>query len=151
MSKKREYKTTCVGDYKITIDTYDNDVPYVMVCKHLNNDNIENIFGYYSKDVVDFFLTIISKRDQQAERIAELEEQLKNAIVPKFKYGQTVWCVYPTNEHRQGFVFELDFVGYTKDKIICCITDNEEFEYDEVFATKEKAEAKLEELTAKNV
>ena len=87
--------------------------------------------------------------NKQAQRIAELEEQLKNVIVPKFKYGQTVWCVYPTNEHRQGFVFELDFVGYTKDKIICCITENEEFEYDEVFATKEEAEAKLKELGEK--
>lgn len=85
----------------------------------------------------------LEMKDQQ---IAELEEQLKNVIVPKFKYGQTVWCVYPTNEHRQGFVFELDFVGYTKDKIICCITENEEFEYDEVFETKEEAQAKLEEL-----
>lgn len=80
------------------------------------------------------------------QRIAELEKQLKNAIVPKFKGGQNVWCVYPTNKHRQGFVFELEFVGYTKDKIICSITDNEEFEYDEVFATKEEAEAKLKEL-----
>lgn len=80
------------------------------------------------------------------QRIAELEKQLKNAIVPKFKRGQDVWCVYPTNEHRQGFVFELEFVGYTKDKIICRITDNEEFEYDEVFATKEQAQAKLKEL-----
>lgn len=84
--------------------------------------------------------------NQQAQRISELEEQLKNAIVPKFKYGQDVWCVYPTNEHRQGFVFELEFVGYTKDKIICCITENEEFEYDEVFETKAEAESKLEEL-----
>ena len=87
--------------------------------------------------------------DELKQRIAELEEQLKNAIVPKFKYGQDVWCVYPTNEHRQGFVFELEFVGYTKDKIICCITENEEFEYDEVFETKEEAKAKLKELGEK--
>lgn len=83
---------------------------------------------------------------EDRQRIAELEEQLKNAIVPKFKYGQYVWCVYPTNEHRQGFVFELEFVGYTKDKIICRITDNEEFEYNEVFATEEEAQSKLKEL-----
>ena len=91
-------------------------------------------------------LTIYGILNDQQQRIAELEEQLKNAIVPKFKYGQDVWCVYPTNEHRQGFVFELEFVGYTKDKIICCITENEEFEYDEVFETKAEAEAKLKEL-----
>ena len=84
--------------------------------------------------------------NQQDQRIAELEEQLKNAIVPKFKIGQNVWCVYPTNKYRQGFVFELELVGYTKDKIICRITENEEFEYDEVFSTKEEAQSKLEEL-----
>lgn len=94
-------------------------------------------------EIYDNYIDLIN---QQSERISELEEQLKNAIVPKFKYGQDVWCVYPTNEHRQGFVFELEFVGYTKDKIICCITENEEFEYDEVFETKAEAEAKLREL-----
>ena len=89
---------------------------------------------------------LVKESEAKDQRIAELEERLKNAIVPKFKYGQDVWCVYPTNEHRQGFVFELEFVGYTKDKIICCITENEEFEYDEVFETKAEAEAKLREL-----
>ena len=91
---------------------------------------------YYTKEYVE-------KLHQQ---ITKLKKQLKNAIVPKFKYGQDVWCVYPTNDHRQGFVFELDFVGYTKDKIICRITKNEEFEYDEVFSTEEEAQAKLREL-----
>lgn len=103
-----------------------------------NKNMTENL-----KNMYEAYLKILNEKDQQ---IAELEEQLKNAIVPKFKYGQDVWCVYPTNEHRQGFVFELEFVGYTKDKIICCITENEEFEYDEVFETKAEAEAKLREL-----
>ena len=124
----------------------------------------EERFNYYinKKDDRDWFIDdrvkeeeittfkgVVQVLNQQAQRIAELEEQLKNAIVPKFKYGQDVWCVYPTNEHRQGFVFELEFVGYTKDKIICCITENEEFEYDEVFETKEEAKAKLKELGEK--
>ena len=30
---------------------------------------------------------------EDRQRIEELEEQLKNAIVPKFKIGQEVWCV----------------------------------------------------------
>lgn len=106
-----------------------------------NKNMTENL-----KNMYEAYLKSLNEKDQQ---IAELEEQLKNAIVPKFKYGQDVWCVYPTNEHRQGFVFELEFVGYTKDKIICCITENEEFEYDEVFETKAEAEAKLQELQEK--
>jgi hypothetical protein len=111
-------------------------------------DNKELRLYECQSDMMSDICSLLNKQDQ---RIEELEEQLKNAIVPKFKRGQYVWCVYPTNEHRQGFVFELEFVGYTKDKIICRITDNEEFEYDEVFATKEKAEAKLKELGESDV
>ena len=58
MDKDILYK---LDNYKIAIDICDEDVPYVMVGKHLVNDVIENIFGYYSKDVVDFFLTVINK------------------------------------------------------------------------------------------
>lgn len=83
------------------------------------------------------------------ESIIKLKKQLKQSIKPKFKSGQEVWCVFPTLKNREGFVFEYEFVGYTKDKIICCITENEEFDYDKVFATKEKAEKKLRELNKK--
>lgn len=99
-----------------------------------------------SNGIYDYVDDVKERLAEKDRRIAELEKQLKNAIVPKFRYGQDVWCVYPTNKHRQGFVFELDFVGYTKDKIICRITDNEEFEYDEVFATKEEALERLKKL-----
>ena len=87
-----------------------------------------------------------AKLAESKENIKILEEQLANSIKPRFEYCQNVWCVYPPNEYREGFVFDLDFVGYTKDKIICRITENEEFNYDEVFATKKEALAKLKEL-----
>jgi hypothetical protein len=119
-----------------------------LICECCNQTYLEEDMSKNNKNMCCCCWCYTRPKDK---RIAELEKQLKNAIVPKFKGGQYVWCVYPTNEHRQGFVFELEFVGYTKDKIICRITDNEEFEYDEVFATKEKAEAKLKELGESDV
>lgn len=81
--------------------------------------------------------------------IKELKRQLSKAIVPKFDYLQPVWCVYPDNKYRKGFVFEEDFVGYTKDKLICNSYNNEEFELDMVFPTQAEAQAKLDEIRRK--
>lgn len=79
---------------------------------------------------------------EDRQRIAELEEQLKNAIVPKFKIGQEVWCVYEywwngkfadesnkfainnfiidaTNidKYGQHYIFHKEYEG--RDNIIC--------------------------------
>lgn len=153
MSKNRKYKTTCVGEYKIAIDICDKDVPCVIVGKHLEKDVIKNIFGYYSKDVVDFFLTIIDKLNKQAERIVELEEQLKNAIVPKFKIGQEVYKVYTANQ-KYPFVFKIIGFKITKSRgkeNIFYNVEEDGFDMgwypDEIlFATKEEAQEKLKEL-----
>ena len=85
----------------------------------------------------------------QAVKIAELEEQLKNAIVPKFKIGQEVWYVYNKIQlvPVKVIISDFSYYGYRKHKILydsenyyegmpeCCL-----------FATKEEAQAKLEEL-----
>ena len=96
--------------------------------------------------------------NQQAERIAELEEQLKNAIVPKFKVGQTVYtfnknteCVYELcikiirieiNE-----ISKFNSLVYLAERL----EDGNFFGYFEVelFATKAEAIAKLKELGEK--
>ena len=98
--------------------------------------------------------------NQQDQRIAELEEQLKNAIVPKFKIGQEVWFVNELSEE----IYLGVVVGFEVSKVYfspldsyyrieyedgCLITDDFEDEF--VFTTKEEAQAKLKELTAKNV
>lgn len=133
MSKKREYKTTWVGDYKIAIDICDKDVPCVMVGKYLTNDVVKNVFGYYSKDVVDFFLTVINKLKEKDQRIAELEEQLKNSRV---KY-----CIG----------FDSDFNVAVKELDLNIILPNwmhdKEFKF---YDTKEEAQAKLKELKGEN-
>ena len=88
---------------------------------------------------------------QQDQRIAELEEQLKNAIVPKFKIGQIVWFI----DTRVNDFNENKYV-LTSSKIETIKVDNFDICYEDywgdvmtesdLFATKEEAQAKLEEL-----
>ena len=78
------------------------------------------------------------------QQISNLEEQLKNAIVPKFEIGQEVWTEW------KGDIVEREIKSLYWDI-------NQVVEYrlkggmylisrwdDEVFATKEEAQAKLE-------
>ena len=95
--------------------------------------------------------------DNKDQRIAELEEQLKNAIVPMFKVGQEIWETTPLmsweikriewhkfNGGNGDVVMEIYRLGHDgTDDYNCCImpVDNDRF-----FATKEDALKKLEEL-----
>ena len=84
------------------------------------------------------------------QRITELEEQLENAIVPKFKVGQTVWIVYdsiqsiPSECVIDKIVYDTSNLSkllyYTKDEISWISLEKD------IFATKEEAEARLREL-----
>ena len=83
------------------------------------------------------------------QRIAELEEQLANSIRPKFKIGQEVWYAYSKIQLApvQVIISDFSYYGYRKHKILY---DSENYyegmpEYC-LFATKEEAQAKLEEL-----
>ena len=92
------------------------------------------------------------------QRMAELEEQLKNAIVPKFRIGQEVYKVYTPN---QKYPFEFKIIGFkiTKSKgedNIFYNVEEDGFDMgwypDEIlFATREEAQAKLEELKGEEV
>lgn len=84
------------------------------------------------------------------QRIEELEEQLKNAIVPKFKIGQEVFYIVDKYELKSGEILEIQIWDLKKDNIVYVI------EYggnvwceSNVFATKEEAETKLQELKGK--
>lgn len=90
---------------------------------------------------------------EKDKTIAELEEQLKNAIVPKFKIGQKVYKVYTPN---QKYPFEFKIIGFkiTKSKgedNIFYNVEEDGFDMgwypDEIlFATKKEAEQKLKEI-----
>ena len=105
---------------------------------------------------------IFEKCLEQHKRIAELEEQLKNAIVPKFKIGQEVWFVYDENDDCNYTILNKKVMAYnyfsyeggyfeyamsddgSRDTIWYGYVDARY-----VFATKEEAQAKLEELRGK--
>ena len=116
--------------------------------------------SYYKRMVLDTktnkIIKVIDTLNQQSQRIAELEEQLKNAIVPKFKIGQEIWEITPLMSWKIKRIEWHKFNGGNGDVIIeiyrlghdgtddynCCImpVDNDRF-----FSTKEEAEAKLKE------
>ena len=89
---------------------------------------------------------------EDRQRIAELEEQLKNAIVPKFKIGQEVFVIYEGIVKKTTInsitIFEGNEFSY-----YCKHIDGERFylelEEQDLFATKAEAEAKLRELQEK--
>lgn len=91
--------------------------------------------------------------EEKDQRIAELEEQLANSIRPKYKIGQEVYKVYTPN---QKYPFKFKIIGFKitksrgEDNIFYNV-EEDGFDMgwypDEIlFATKEEAEAKLEEL-----
>ena len=97
--------------------------------------------------------------NNQAQRIAELEEQLKNAIVPKFKIGQEVYtfnkyqdCVYTLyliSIHIEQYeTTEFNNLVYRARRLQDGFIGG--YLEEELFATKEDALAKLEELKGEN-
>lgn len=82
------------------------------------------------------------------QRIAELEEQLKNAIVPKFKIGQEVWYVWNKSQVIP-FKCKIEKIVYDSSKNYKLKYDSEHYicmQEQHLFATKEEAQAKLKEL-----
>lgn len=90
---------------------------------------------------------------EDRQRIEELEEQLKNAIVPKFKIGQEVWCV----KFMKIIKFKINKIeiyrGEAEEENRILYGNWEDMTYqieENCFATKEEAQAKLEELKGEN-
>ena len=106
------------------------------------NKNIHSIDCYEEKSVLDIM-------NGQNERIAELEEQLKNCIKPKFNRQEHIYCV------AFGEIREFVVVAYLDNNITLCEdTTTSKLEWcDNKFLvlTKEEAEAKLKELEEQDV
>lgn len=86
--------------------------------------------------------------NQLQQRIAELEEQLENAIVPKFKIGQEVWYIDRYGVQKDIIV---SFTYFSIENEILYKMNDEIIDHREkyIFATKEEAEQKLNELKGK--
>lgn len=94
--------------------------------------------------------------EQKDQRIAQLEEQLKNAIVPKFETGQDIFFIDNEYQITQGVVdiiltgqdvfekwckYSIDLGTEYEDDIRFVDKDEEE-----IFATEEEARKRQEEL-----
>ena len=101
--------------------------------------------------------------NQQDQRILELEEQLKNAIVPKFKTYQLIFYItqyYTSTKGKPEYdiVSDMYYVAENENEIILGWNYAKDFNQrkyyyvrkDWVFATKEEAEVKLKELQGEN-
>ena len=101
---------------------------------------------------------------EDRQRIAELEEQLKNSIRPKFRTYQSIFYITQFYTSTKGnpeydIISDKYYVAENENEIILgwnYANDFNQRKYyyvrkDWVFATKAEAQAKLRELTAKNV
>ena len=120
------------------------------------NKNIHSIDCYEEKNVLDIM-------NGQNERIAELEEQLKNCIKTKSKIGQDVIVFDWSGQLRIGRIYEVqtNAVLHNQQPLITYLVDfygnyedddqeNDYYEEKDVFATKEEAEQKLAEIGGKD-
>ena len=87
---------------------------------------------------------LVKESEAKDQRIAELEEQLKNAIVPKFNRQEHIYCV------AFGGIREFIVVAYLDNNITLCEdTTTSRLEWCDnnfLVKTKKEAEAKLREL-----
>lgn len=83
------------------------------------------------------------------QRIAELEGQLKDCIKPKFKVGQEVWYIDRYGVQKDIIV---SFTYFSIENEILYKMHDEFIDHREkyIFATKEEAQVRLEELQGEN-
>ena len=111
----------------------------------------KNIFyDPYNEIVCDRFALekLVKETEAKDQRIAELEDQLKNAIVPKFKKGQEVFYINSRNKISSGIIYNVRYDSMKGFDYYIPMLQIEDFRIKEesLFTTKEEAEAKLKEL-----
>lgn len=102
---------------------------------------VESLFDFF--DICD--------ENEILPKVEEISEKLKCAIVPKFKIGQEVWWIDTRGNIYNKQNYKID--SYLIDSIV--VTDNK-FRYygedgcwlgeEDLFATEQEAQAKLQEL-----
>ena len=109
---------------------------------------------------------LVKESEAKDQRIAELEEQLKNALCPKFRTYQSIFYITqfytstkgnPEGNPEYDIISDKYYVAENENEIILGWNYANDFNLrkyyyvrkDWVFATKEEAQAKLEELGEK--
>lgn len=133
MSKKNCLRKRRYEYYKGTTEIMDNEA----------NKLVEDVIDVLNQKDYNI-IELLKIKQFQEQRIAELEEQLENAIVPKFNRQEHIYCV------AFGEIREFVVVAYLDNNITLCEdTTTSKLEWcDNEFLvlTKEEAEAKLKEL-----
>ena len=86
---------------------------------------------------------LVKESEAKDQRIAELEEQLKN--VPKYNVYSKVFFIDDCEKTIKEDFVEQIIINH-RDGILYELINNFLFEESELFATKEEAQAKLQEL-----
>lgn len=129
----------------------DNNPEHIGVCDKCYNEMFK-----FTDEYIGHMKKLLN---QQSQRIAELEEQLKNAIVPKFKFMEKVWHINKDYFYKKywyieellinGFEYKID---KRKNALVMWYStyfnDYKNYKYQEkdLFTNKEEAQAKLKEL-----
>ena len=134
--------------YKGTTNIVDNEVDEIVedVVERLNTQD-------WNKR------ELLKVNQKQYEQIIDLEEQLKNAIVPKFKFMEKVWHINKDYFYKKDWYIEELLVNGFEYKIdkrknalvmwySTYFNDYKNYKYQEkeLFATKKEAEQKLKEI-----
>lgn len=99
--------------------------------------------GYDGWDVKDILLDLY----KQTTELDKLKEQLKNAIVPKFKQFQKVWYISLTNNICEFEIEEIQWVKCIDGREMITYSNSElgELYEHDLFATEAEAQKYLEE------
>ena len=103
-----------------------------------------------SNGIYDYVDDVKERLAEKDNRIAQLENQLKNAIVPKFKKGQEVYAIFDKTSwgERTLELVNAKIIGIiATNKIQYMFSNLADWYIEEnIFSTKEEAQARLEEL-----
>lgn len=106
-----------------------------------------------NKTIMGMCADIVAEKDK---RIAELEEQLKNAIIPKFKIGEICFALLGNTIEEVAIVGARLKLSKIEDEnfTMYSITDSQGYACsvmeEQLFITREEAEEKLKELKGEN-
>ena len=113
--------------------------------KHLAHCNFTN------KCVIDEYVDDIRPTDCPLQSMADHDAELfQNAIVPKFKVGQTVYGIRFTLAYEDVVEFNVEKIIIDNDTITYKGYYDENFAQRWLFATREEAEQKLKEIEGEN-
>lgn len=117
---------------------------FELSCCLFNESNMDFIRDKKTNEEYVVLDELVPILNQQAQRIAELEEQLKNSIRPKFKVGDKAYAIIDTMCYTD--VFPVDIVGVMLGYKVYDGQFTTYQNYIRVYASKEEALKKLEEL-----